>query len=145
MNEELQRRREHLHKLMGGDQTATRIVNALFRDGITSVHEVLNTPSEELARVRNLGALAALRIGEMRGSLRPGGRQYVSMTGTLLNAVYESLSAMARNQDYGVVACGSHGQFNGEPPEIWATVKHFDRRYTLVLTPSEIEHEETRT
>lgn len=141
MNEERDKKLALMVELLGGDLCATRTANALARSGILTPDDVLATPHEELADIRTVGVLGCLRLGELRGSLRPGGRGRVDMTGNVLQEIYEKISRMAANREHGLLSCALHGTHHGLPPEIRATVGHFERRYTLVLTPSEIPHD----
>lgn len=137
---EYNKRIERLAELMGGDLIATRAAVALGRSGYTLPEHIAAATHEELVNVKGVGLGSALRIGELRGSLRPGGRGRVDMTSRLLNEVYEHLSALVKQHDHQVVSCAALGAHRGLPPEIEATIEHFGRRYTLVLTPSEINH-----
>lgn len=134
------KRKAHMIELLGGDLVATRTVNTLWqRHGIATPSDLLRIPEADLAAMRGIGTLAALRIGQLRGSLRPGGRKAVHMTSDVLNEIYELLVQKVRDRE--LVSCAFHGQFAGDPPEMQATRKDgFGNRYTLVLTPSEIDH-----
>lgn len=138
--EERDKRRARLTQLLGGDRVASQTVNALFRRGITTPHELLALTHEEVLGIRLIGAQSALRIGELRGSMRPGFRGPVKMTGSLLNDLYEYFGKRVAADE--LVSCAMHGQYAGEPPEIMATVQRGERRYTLVLTPTETTHQE---
>lgn len=125
-----------LRALLGGDSVASRAANALLRNDYGTPERLLRATYKELAELRTIGVEAALRVGELRGALRPGFRAPVDSTGPLLDEVYHGLERMVSADE--LAHCGRGAVIDGGPPELYATVRHGDRFSTLVLTASEI-------
>lgn len=141
MKDEYQQQLELYKEKLGGDKVATAVANALMRNGYDDFHKVLAASHGELAALRNVGVEGALRLGELRGSLRPGFRGRLDMTTCVFDALYESLSRMVKDREHNLVSCASLGQHKGLPPEIEATIQtEHGFRYTLYLTPTEVHH-----
>lgn len=126
---------QKMYELLGGDVLAARVTLSLMRAGAVLVQDVLRASHDDLADLRGVGVRGALRLGELRGSMRPGMRGQVEATAPLLEDVYKLFQDKVRSGE--LASCASLGTHQGMPPEIHATIKRGERRYTLVLTPTE--------
>ncbi len=125
-----------LRRLLGGDSIASRAANALMRNDYAEPEKLLRATYKELAELRTVGVEAALRVGELRGALRPGFRAPVDATGPLLDKVYSNITMLVFDGE--LAHCSRGAVLDGGPPELYATMRHGDRFSTLVLTASEI-------
>lgn len=65
--EECLRRRKLMRELLGGDQVATRIINACAREGITTPDQLRAAREVDLADMQNMGAVCMRRLEEVLG------------------------------------------------------------------------------
>lgn len=68
--EEMVRRFRLMWEPLGGDWVASKIVWALWREGLDTPQKVADADLDRLVGIRNLGGKCLIRLGEFRASVK---------------------------------------------------------------------------